>query len=65
MKNNKSPGNDGLTKDFYEDFWGEIKELLIASATEAKHRDELSISQRQAKIRLIEKKDRERRYIKN
>ena len=65
MKNNKSPGNDGLTKDFYEDFWGEIKELLIASATEAKHRGELSISQRQAKIRLIEKKDRERRYIKN
>ena len=65
MKNNKSPGNDGLTKEFYDGFWVEIKELLIASTTEAKHRGELSISQRQAKIRLIEKKDRERRYIKN
>ena len=36
MQNNKSPGNDGLTKEFYEGFWDEIKELLIASATEAK-----------------------------
>ena len=46
MENNKSPGNDGLTKEFYESFWDEIKELLIASATDAKHRSELSISQR-------------------
>ena len=56
MQNNKSPGNDGLTKEFYEGFWDEIKELLIASATEAKQRGELSISQRQAIIKLIQKK---------
>ena len=36
MQNNNSPGNDGLTKKFDEGFWDEIKELLIASATEAK-----------------------------
>ena len=68
MKNKqsyKSPGNDGLTKEFYEGFWDEMKELLISSATEAKHRGELSISQRQAIIKLIEKKDRDKRYIKN
>ena len=46
MQNNKSPGNDGLTKEFYDGFWDEIKKLLIVSATEAKHRGELSISQR-------------------
>ena len=39
--------------------------MLITSATEAKHRGELSISQRQAIIKLIEKKDRDKRYIKN
>ena len=68
MKNKqtyKSPGNDGLTKEFYESFWDKMKELLTASATEAKHRGELSISQRQAIIKLIEKKDRDKRYIKN
>ena len=68
MKNKqtyKSPGNDGLTKEFYGGFWDEMKELLISSATEAKHRGELSISQRQAIIKLIEKKDRDKRYIKN
>ena len=35
MQNNKS-GNHGLTKEFYEGFWDEIKQLLITSATEAK-----------------------------
>ena len=38
MQNNKSPRNDELTKEFYEGFWDEIKELLIASAAEAKQR---------------------------
>ena len=53
FQNNNSPGNDGLAKEFYEGVWDEIKELLIASATEAKHRGELSVSQRQAIIKLI------------
>ena len=65
MQNNKSPGNDGLTKEFYEGFWDEIKELLIVSATEAKQRGELNILQSQAIIKLIQKKDRDKRYIKN
>ena len=53
MQNNKSPGNDALTNKFYEGFWDEINELLIASGIEEKHRGELSISQRQAIIKLI------------
>ena len=48
MENNKSPGNDGLTKEFCEGFSDEIKELLIASVTEAKNRGGLSILRRQA-----------------
>ena len=65
IKNNKSSGNDGLTKEFYEGFWDKIKELLITSVTEAKSKGELSSSQRQTIIKLIEKKDRDKNYINN
>ena len=65
MKNDKSPGNDGLTKEFYVTFWDYIKATFISSFKQAKERKELSISQKQAIIRLIEKKNRDKRYIKN
>ena len=28
MENDKSPGNDGLSKEFYETFWTDIKHFL-------------------------------------
>jgi len=31
MKNNKIPGSDGLTVEFYQIFWRELKQLLIDS----------------------------------
>ena len=65
MKNNKSPGNDGLTKEFYETFWNDIKDVFIKSMKRAMDIKELSISQRQAVIKLIEKKDRDKRLLKN
>ena len=34
MQNNRSSGNNGLTKEFYKGFWNEIKKLFIASVTE-------------------------------
>ena len=30
MQNNKSAETDRLTKEFYEDFWDEIKELFMS-----------------------------------
>ena len=65
MPNNKSPGNDRLTKEFYETFWGELKTPLISSFECAFIKDELSSSQKQAVIKLIEKLDRDKRFIKN
>ena len=29
MPNNKSPGNDGLSKEFYETFWEELKKPFM------------------------------------
>ena len=53
MENNKFPG---LTKEFYVFFWDEIKDLFINSTSTALEKKELNISQRQAIIKLIEKK---------
>ena len=55
MKNNKTPGNNGLTKEFYEIFWDELKTSLMESVNQAFHTKILSISQRQAVIKLIKK----------
>ena len=42
---NKSPGNDGLTKEFYEAFWDHIKVPLLLSFKMAFLKKELSTSQ--------------------
>ena len=55
MPNNKSPGNDGLTKEFYETFWEEIEIPLCDSITKSYQNGELSRSQKQAVIKLIKK----------
>ena len=34
-QNNKTPGNDGLTKEFYETFQNEIKYVFLKSLKEA------------------------------
>ena len=65
MSKNKSPGNDGLTKEFYKTFREDLKKPLCASITKAFHRSELSHSQKQAVIKLREKKDRDKEFIKN
>ena len=56
MKNKKTPCNYGLTKEFYETFWDELKTPLMKSINQAFHAKILSILQRQAVIKLIEKK---------
>ena len=56
MENNKSPGNDGLYKEFYECFWNEIKNPFLASIHRAFLNQELSSSQKQAVIKMLGKK---------
>ena len=56
MENNKSPGNDELSKEFYECFWDEIKNPFLASIHRAFLNQELSSSQKQTVIKMLEKK---------
>ena len=65
MQNNKSPGNDRLTKEFYKMFWNEIKHPFMNSIMEARETKKLITAQHQAKIKLIEKKERDERFTKN
>ena len=65
MSNGKSPGHDGLTKQFYEHFWDNLKLYFINSLKQSKIDRNLSISQRQAVIKLIAKKYRDKRFVKN
>ena len=65
IQNNKSPGNDGLKKEFFVTFWEDIKDVFLNSFRIAKLKKELSTLQRQALIKLIEKEDKDKRFIKN
>ena len=59
------PGNDGITKKFTKKTWDVVKEPLCASIELSFIVGELSTSQKPAIIKLIEKKDRDKRFIKN
>ena len=55
----------GLTKEFYQTFWEEIKIFLCNSITKSYQNGELSTSQRQAVIKLTEQNDKDKKLIKN
>ena len=40
------PGNDGLTKEFYETVWHDLKEIFVNSVREAKEIVHLSTKER-------------------
>ena len=44
MQNYKTPGNDGLTKEFYETFWNWNEICFLKSLKQAKEKGQLSIS---------------------
>ena len=54
FQNNKSPGNDGLPIEFYKSCWDLISKPFIDCVNESFDKEEMSNSQRQAVITLIE-----------
>ena len=64
MINNKTPGNNILTKQFYETFWGQLKLPLMVYINQFFLTNISGSSQRQIVIQLIEIKGRDKRYIK-
>ena len=65
MKNNKSPGTDGITTDFYKIFWNDIKQFLIKSLNFGYTKGSLSELQSQSLITLLPKPDKDTSHLKN
>ena len=65
MENNKTPGNDGLTKEIFETFWLEIKSPLLLSFKKGFLTEKLSTSQKQTVLSLCEKKKIDKSLSKN
>ena len=65
MANNKSPGLDGFTTNFYKFFWADLKTILFESYLYSRKTGSLSDGQRRGILSLIPKKDRDLRYLKS
>ena len=65
FENNKTPGNDGIPIEFYKKFWPLLCEPFIRCANECFEKGEMSCSQKQAVITLIEKKGKDRSFLEN
>ena len=65
MKNDKSPGPDGYTSEFYKFFWKDLKYFLLRSYNEGIKKGELSITQTQGIISIIPKGNKTRELLKN
>ena len=65
FQNGKSPGNDGIPVEFYKQFWSRLKPLLVKCYNESYRSGKLPLSQTQAVITLVEKKDSDRTLLKN
>ena len=65
MKNNKSPGPDGFTVEFYKFFFKDIGIFLVRSFNEGISKGELSVTQYQGVITCIPKEGKPKQFIKN
>lgn len=65
MKNNKSPGLDGFTVEFFKFFWVDIGLFILKSLNYGYRTGSLSITQKQGVITCIPKPNKSRCDLKN
>ena len=65
LKNDKSPGSDGISANFYKFFWPDIKLFLFDSYKYSFDHNLLSSDQRRGILNLIPKPNKDLCYLKN
>lgn len=65
LKNNKSPGSDGYTAEFFKVFWNDLGKYVLNSINSSYREGILPLTLRQGIITCIPKADKDRRVLKN
>ena len=65
LPNNKSPGSDGISTEFYKFIWDDIQIFLLDSYVYSFENNLLSLEQQRAVLTLIPKARKDIRYLKN
>lgn len=65
MKNNKSPGTDGFSTEFFKFFHRDLIHFITRAINEGFRDGKLSITQRQGLITCLPKGDKPKQYLKN
>ena len=63
MKNDKSPGSDGFSSNFYKFFWKDIGHFVLRSLNYGFLTNELSVTQKQGIITCIPKGDKDKKIL--
>jgi hypothetical protein len=65
LLNGRSPGEDGISIEFYKFFWNNVKELVIKSIRYAIETKNMSNDQKRGVLSLIPKQDKDIKLLKN
>ena len=65
FENGKTPGNDGIAIEFYKKLWDVLADQLVDVFNFSFQLEEMTTSQRQAIITLIDTKGKDRSYSEN
>ena len=65
MKNEKTPGADGIPIDLYKVFWSQLKAPFMEMVKDCYKKEQLHESARQGILNLIPKAQKDTRFIKN
>ena len=65
MKNDKSPGSDGFTVEFFKYFWIDLGNFILRSLNFGYNNGILSVAQKQGIITCLPKQDKNRVFLKN